>query len=456
MTPVFESQTEAVDRQDTAHAWHPFTQMSEHLAHPRLYIERGEGCWLYDTDGNRYLDSNASIWTNVHGHNDPDINAALIGQINKIAHSTTLGLAHPTGAALSAKLAEICPEPLTRVFYSDNGSNAVEIALKLSFQYWQLTGQPEKTGIIALSGAYHGDTFGTMSVGDSGGFHDRFKPWCFPVERVPAPTCDEAGGIVRAEDMSTSLSRLDEILREKATTTACLILEPWVQGAAGMRLHPKSFLREVAERCRRANVHLIVDEVFVGFGRVGPLLVSTDMGIEPDFLCLAKGLTAGYLPLAATVTSDAVFEAFLGRYEEYKAFYHGHTFTGNPLGAAVALKSIEKLEARLADGSHAETLAAFESAILHYGLGSGLFPVVRQRGLVAALELPKRPITERTGLKVALEARKLGLITRALGDTLLVVPPLVISAQEIDFLFQQLTRATQIVLNASATASEAQ
>ncbi|QYY34671.1 adenosylmethionine--8-amino-7-oxononanoate transaminase [Ruficoccus sp. ZRK36] len=452
MNTLAESQTESAARLDAAHAWHPFTQMSEHLAHPRLFIERGEGCWLYDTDGNRYLDSNASIWTNVHGHNDPELNAALIEQVNKIAHSTTLGLAHPTGAALSEKLVSIAPDNLSRVFYSDNGSNAVEIALKLSFQYWQLTGKPEKTGVIALTSAYHGDTFGTMSVGDSGGFHSRFAPWCFPVERIPTPVSDEAAGVIHSEDMSASLKRLDEILDEKASTTACLIMEPWVQGSAGLRLQPRGFLREVADRCRRAGVHLILDEVFVGFGRVGPMLICREEGVEPDFLCLAKGLTAGYLPLAATLTTEAVFEAFLGRFEEYKAFYHGHTFTGNPLGAVVALKSIEKLEARMADGRHAETLAAFEAAVKQYGADSELYPVVRQRGMLAALELPEHPIEQRTGLKVALEARKHGLICRALGDTLLVVPPLVISPEEIDFLFKQLTRATQIVLNDSASA----
>ncbi|MDP0495370.1 MAG: adenosylmethionine--8-amino-7-oxononanoate transaminase [Verrucomicrobiota bacterium JB024] len=448
MTPATESQTDTVDRLDAAHAWHPFTQMQEHLANPRLYIERGEGCWLFDTDGNRYLDSNASIWTNVHGHNHPALNAALIGQLEQIAHSTTLGLAHPTGARLSEKLVSLAPDNLTRVFYSDNGSNAVEIALKLSFQYWQLSGQPEKTGVIALTGAYHGDTFGTMSVGDSGGFHSRFAPWCFPVDRVPTPVCDEAAGVVRSEDMSASLARLDALLAEKADTTACLIMEPWVQGSAGMRLQPRGFMKAVAERCRRAGVHLILDEVFVGFGRVGPLLICREEGVEPDFLCLAKGLTAGYLPLAATLTTEAVFQVFLGRFEEYKAFYHGHTFTGNPLGAAVAHKSIELLEERMADGSHAETLAAFESAVKQYGVDSGLFPVVRQRGLLAALELPERPVPERTGLKISLEARQHGLICRALGDTLLVVPPLVITPEEIDFLFKQLTRATQIVLNA--------
>lgn len=448
MLPASDTATDALDALDIAHSWHPFTQMQEYLAHPRLHIERGDGCWLTDTDGNRYLDSNASIWTNVHGHNDPELNAALTDQLNRLAHSTMLGLGHPAGSELAAKLCGIAPAGLARVFYSDNGSNAVEIALKLSFQYWQLSDRPEKTGVIGLSGAYHGDTFGAMSVGDCGVFHERFGPWKFPVERIPAPVCDEAAGVVRHENMTASLQALDKLLAENAECIACLVMEPWVQGAAGMRLQPRGFLREVAGRCRRYDVHLIVDEVFTGFGRVWPLLVSSEEGIEPDFLCLAKGLTAGYLPLAATLTTERVFERFLSSFDEYKAFYHGHTFTGNPLGAVVALKSIEKLEARVDSGRHDETLAAFGDAIGEYAVGSPCFPVVRHRGLTAALELPQRPVAERTGLKVAIEARKHGLITRALGDSLLVVPPLVIKPDEIIFLFQQLTRAADAVLNA--------
>ncbi len=447
MLAATEKSTAQVDGLDTAHSWHPFTQMQEHLAHPRLHIARGEGCWLYDTEGKRYLDGNASIWTNVHGHNDPELNAALTDQLGKIAHSTMLGLSHPMGSELAAALCGISPDNLSRVYYSDNGSNAVEIALKLSFQYWQLTGKSEKTGVIALTDAYHGDTFGTMAVGDSGVFHDRFSHWTFPVEHVVSPTCEEAGGIVGEEVMAASLMQLDELLELRAANTACLIMEPWIQGAAGMRLQPRGFLREVAERCRKHHVHLIVDEVFSGFGRVGPLLVCKEEGVEPDFLCLAKGLTAGYLPLAATLTTEPIFEAFLGGFEEYKAFYHGHTFTGNPLAAAVALKSLQKLQARIASGEHAATIAAFEQAVAEYAVGSPLFPVVRQRGLAAALELPEHPVAERTGLQVSLEARKHGLITRALGDSLLVVPPLVISPDEIAYLFQQLTRATEVVLN---------
>ncbi|MEM8549875.1 MAG: adenosylmethionine--8-amino-7-oxononanoate transaminase [Verrucomicrobiota bacterium] len=441
------TQTDRVDALDMAHSWHPFTQMQEHLGMPRLHIARGEGCWLYDTEGRRYLDGNASIWTNVHGHNDPDLNAALTAQLTQVAHSTMLGLSHPRGSELAETLCRIAPDNLRRVYYSDNGSCAVEIALKLSFQYWQLTGQPEKTGVIALRDAYHGDTFGTMAVGDSVIFHERFQPWCFPVDHIDAPTCDEAGGIVFAQDMQVSLDQLDALLAEKAATTACLILEPWVQGAAGMRLQPKGYLREVERRCRQHGIHLIVDEVFTGFGRVSPMLVCQEEGVQPDFLCLAKGLTAGYLPLAATLTTEAIFQAFLGRFDEYKAMYHGHTFTGNPLAAAVALKSIEKLDTRITSGAHAETLAAFNEAIQSYALGNACFPTVRHRGLTAALDLPERPVAERTGLKVSLAAREYGLIIRALGDSLLVVPPLVISREQIDFLFQNLTRAASSVLN---------
>ncbi|MEM9226809.1 MAG: adenosylmethionine--8-amino-7-oxononanoate transaminase, partial [Verrucomicrobiota bacterium] len=441
------TETDRVDAIDVAHSWHPFTQMQEHLNMLRLHIARGEGCWLYDTDGRRYLDGNASIWTNVHGHNDPELNAALTEQLGQVAHSTMLGLSHPRGSELAETLCRIAPDNLRRVYYSDNGSCAVEIALKLSFQYWQLTGQSEKTGVIALRHAYHGDTFGTMAVGDSGVFHERFAPWCFPVDHIDTPTCDEAGGIVFAQDMQSSLDQLDVLLADKAARTACLILEPWVQGAAGMRLQPKGYLKEVERRCRQHGIHLIVDEVFTGFGRVGPMLVCQEEGVRPDFLCLAKGLTAGYLPLAATLTTEAVFEAFLGRFEEYKAMYHGHTFTGNPLAAAVALKSIEKLDTRFSSGAHAETLDAFNEAVQSYALGNACFPTVRHRGLTAALDLPERPVEQRTGLKVSLAAREYGLIIRALGDSLLVVPPLVISREQIDFLFQNLTRAATSVLN---------
>jgi len=423
-----------LDRLDAAHVWYPFTQMRDHDTHPALRIDRGEGCWLWDHTGRKYLDGNASIWTALHGHGDPDLNRALIDQLGKVAHSTYLGLGHAPGTCLAAKLAEISPSGLDRVFYSDNGSSAVEIALKLSFQYWQLTGQPERRRVIALESAYHGDTFGAMSVGDSGVFHQRFRPWCFPVDRIPSPGCEEHAGAVLHEDMAVSLEALDRLLSEKSHEFAALILEPWVQGAAGMRLQPRGFLRAVSQRCRAHGVHLIVDEVFVAFGRCGPLLVCLEEGVAPDFLCLAKGLAGGYLPLAATLASETIYQVFIGEFGACKAFFHGHTFTGNPLATAVALKSIEKVEAYRDSGRLGEAINAFGE--LFWRLRRQLPPPIRlrQRGLVGAIDLPPGNLNHRRGLRFCLALRECGVLLRALGDSLLLVPPLIISREELLFL----------------------
>ena len=428
---------EATHAADRRHVWHPFTQMEEYLALPPLAIESGRGGWLTDTDGRRYLDGNASIWTNVHGHNDPDLNAALERQLGRVAHSTMLGLTHPPGAELAQILAGLAPEGLGRVFFSDNGAGAVEVALKLSFQYWQLRGRPEKRGVIGMAEGYHGDTFGAMAAGDSGFFHDRFRPWCFPAEHFPAPRCREWNGIARQSDASESLAALDALLAERAESTACLILEPSVQGAAGMRLQPRGFVAAVAERCRASGVHLILDEVFVGFGRLGPMLVCAEEGVSPDFLCLAKGLTAGYLPLSATLAQEEIFEAFLGSYGSRRAFFHGHTFTGNPLAAAVALENIRKLRPMTEGGLLRRRIASFGRLLDSAFAGHPFVSEIRQRGLAAAVDLDasKEPgrgeADHRLGLRVCLKARARGLLLRPLGDSLLLVPPLCLDEAEL-------------------------
>lgn len=428
------SATDVVDRMDCAHAWHPFTQMREYLRMPRLQIERARGCWLYDTDGKRYLDANASIWTNVHGHNDPDLNAALREQLDKVAHATMLGLAHPVGTRLARTLSQLSPAGLSRVFFSDNGSNAVEIALKLSLQYHQLTGASARRRVIAMQHAYHGDTFGTMAVGDCAAFHGRFRPWCFEPLRFPAPQCHELAGDILQQDGSASLEALDQLLLEHGDSVSCLIMEPSVQGAAGMLQQPRGFTRAVAERCRRHGIHLILDEVFVGFGRLGPMLVSGAEGVEPDFLCLAKGLTGGYLPLAATLARESLFEAFLGEFADNRAFFHGHTFTGNPLAAAVSLRSIEKLEPMISSGALEQTIGCFGTMLKQCCSGHPAVAQVRQRGLAAAVDLAVADPSRRTGLQACVWARRHGLILRPLGDSLLIVPPLVISSGEIEHL----------------------
>lgn len=418
--------------------------MAEYAGIPQVHIERGEGCWLFDTEGRRYLDGNASVWTNVHGHNDPELNEVLIEQANRVAHSTYLGLSHPVGAELGRKLVEIAPAGLERVTFSDNGSNAIEIALKQSFQYWQLVGRPEKRLVVGMAGAYHGDTFGTMSVSDSGGFHGRFSAWMFETRCFPAPRCVERAGQVLEADTRESLTVLEEILERESERIASVVIEPWIQGAAGMRLQPKGFLKEVERLCRRFGVHFILDEVFVAFGRTGQFFVCEQESVQPDFLCLAKGLSAGYLPLAATLTTAEVYDRFLGDFESGRGFFHGHTFSGNPLAAAVSLKCIQKLERKI--DSLDETIGYFGESLVDAFAEDPRVAELRQRGFAAAIDLCRRdgggwPVNERMGMQVCLAARKRGLLLRPLLDSVLIVPPIVISRSEIDFLCSALLEA---------------
>lgn len=418
--------------------WHPFAQMAEHEAFPPLMIVGGQGGWLVDADGRRYLDGNASIWTNVHGHNDPDLNAALLSQLQRTAHSTLLGLKHPPAERLAQRLVELAPPGLNRVFYSDNGAGAVEVALKQSFQFWQLTGRPQKRGVIGMSGGYHGDTFGAMAAGDSELFHGRFRAWCFPTRHFAAPNCREGKDAARGEGMGASLAELRRLLERDAAGTACVIIEPGVQGAAGMRLQPEGFVAAVASLCAEHDVHLILDEVFVAFGRLGVMTVCGAEGVMPDFLCLAKGLTGGYLPLAATLTRDEIYEAFRGTYSSGKAFYHGHTFTGNPLACAVALENIRKLEGLIADGVLERRAGVFGAALERRFASHPQVGELRHRGFAAAVDLvpaagsgERFPPDERIGLQVCRRAREHGLLLRPLGDSLLLVPPLCLDEPEL-------------------------
>jgi adenosylmethionine-8-amino-7-oxononanoate aminotransferase len=437
-----------LDAWERAHAWHPFTQSAEAALYPPLHIARGDGPWLFDLDGRRYLDGHSSLWTNVHGHRDPDLDAALVAQLGQIAHSTWLGLSHPPAAALAAKLAQL--SGLGRVFFSDNGACAVEIALKLSRQFWQLTGHPEKREIVGFTGGYHGDTLGAMAVGDSAAFHGRFADWFLPAHHVPAPRCVELAGRVLEADSAPSLRALRELLAARAPHIAAVILEPSVQGAAGMRQQPPGFVAAVAALCREYSVHLILDEVFVAFGRLGEMLVCTNQGVTPDFLCLAKGLTAGYLPLAATLTCEKIHTAFCAPFEEDRTFFHGHTFTANPLACAVALASIEKLDTLAASGALARRTAAFGRVFAEIFAGHPRVAEARQRGFTAALDLMSsadRPPSARVGLQVCLEARRRGLLLRPLGDTLLFVPPPCCEEREFRFLCETACTALDAVFD---------
>jgi len=425
--------------------------MREYQDNPRLHLVRGEGCWLIDGEGKRYLDGNASVWTNVHGHNDPDLNRALKAQLEKVAHVTLLGLNHPVATELAEDLAELTKGVLSRCFFSDNGSNAVEVALKLSFQYWQLVGHDAKRGVISMEGAYHGDTFGTMSVGERSEFHRRFNPWLFAGQTFPGPIHSECAGKIGHSDASVSLAALKTLLERDAATTACVILEPRVQGAAGMVQQPAGFVKAVAALCRQYGVHLILDEVFTGFGRVGALTVSELEGVVPDFLCLAKGLAAGYLPLAATLTSEKIYEVFLGKFSEGKTFFHGHTFSGNPLGCAVARESLRKLKLMLASGQVADRAALLGREMETAFAGHAQLRTFRQLGLTGAVEFKpaaaeRWPTDTRAGYRVALAARRHGLVIRPLGDSILFVPPISIQADEIKHLVRAVRLAMDEVL----------
>ena len=419
---------------DRAHVWHPFTQMAVWPSDDPLIIERAEGNELIDDLGRRYLDGISSLWCNVHGHRRREIDDAIRAQLDRVAHSTLLGFASVPSIELAEALVRIAPEGLTRVFYSDSGSTAVEVALKMAYQYWQQRGRPERTRFAALSESYHGDTVGSVSVGGMDLFHGIFRGLLFDVERLPSPSPYHwtAGG----DPLAGALRAAERLLEEKGKTLAAVVLEPLVQGAAGMWMHPPGYLRAMAELCRKHDVLLICDEVATGFGRTGTMFAVEQEGVRPDFLCLAKGLSGGYLPIAATLTSDRIYEAFLGEFASARTFFHGHTFTGNPLACAAALASLKLFETdRVLERARrtAEVLRPKLAAIAeleHVG-------DVRQRGLMVGIELvrdrrTKAPYSygERIGHRVCLALRKRGIVLRPLGPVVVMMPPLSLTGAE--------------------------
>jgi adenosylmethionine---8-amino-7-oxononanoate aminotransferase len=397
---------------DHVHLWHPFTQQSEWLAEPPLVIERAEGTELIDAEGRRYIDGVSSLWCNVHGHRHAGIDAAIAGQLERVAHSTLLGLTHPGAAQLAGRLVDIAPPGLERVFYSESGATAVEIALKMAFQYWHQRRGADggRTSYVCLEGAYHGDTLGALSVGGIELFRGAYGPLLCDSHRV-APG-DVAG--------------LEQLLAERASEIAAVIVEPLVQGAAGIVVQPPGFLRAVRELTDAHDVLLIADEVATGFGRTGTMFACEQERVAPDLLCLGKGLTGGYLPLAATLASERVYDGFLGAYEEFRTFFHGHTFTGNPLACAAALASLEAFERE-------GTLLRLQPKIRLLGellrdlAGLRAVAEVRGRGFMVGIDLGEHDPALRLGHWLTLEARGRGAIVRPLGDTIVLMPPLAIS-----------------------------
>lgn len=410
--------------------WHPFTQQAEW---DPLVIARGEGSFLVDEQGRRYLDGVSSLWCNVHGHRHPVLDRALAEQAAKLAHSTFLGLTHEPGIRLAAELVAAAPRGLTRVFYSDSGSTAVEIALKQSFQYWQLKGRTSKQKFLRLGDAYHGDTLGAVGVGGIDLFHRVFGPLLVRSIAVPSPA---------GTDGTASLAHLERELESRAYEIAAFVMEPLVQGAAGMLVHPPGYLAKAAELCRRHSVHLIVDEVATGFGRTGTMFACEHEGVSPDFLCLAKGIAAGYLPLAATLATDEIYAAFLGARAELKHFFHGHTFTANPLACAVGLASLDLLRRETLPNAQ-RLQPAFDAALSRMTTVPGVREV-RHRGLMAGIELAPRE-GRFLGVEVCDRIRNHGVILRNLGDVVVWMPPLSLSTDELALLERATTAAIQEV-----------
>jgi adenosylmethionine-8-amino-7-oxononanoate aminotransferase len=420
-----------LDDLDRQVMWHPFTQMAEWEP---LVIAAGDGNYVIDTSGRRYLDGVSSLWCNVHGHRHPRLDRALRAQLDRIAHSTFLGLTHEPAIRLGAALLEVAPSGLRRVFYSDSGATAVEIALKQSFQYWQLRGCAGKQRFLRLDEAYHGDTLGAVGVGGIALFHRIFGPLLVRSTAIPTPA---------GSDGSAALDALEQQLVAHAAELAAFVMEPLVQGAAGMLVHPRGFLARAAELCRRHGVHLIVDEVATGFGRTGTLFACEQEGVAPDFLCLAKGISGGYLPLAATLTTEEIYAAFLGSQHELKQFFHGHTYTANPLACAVGIESLALLRDSTLPNVRAQ-LPRFTAALARLAGVAGVC-AVRQCGLMAGIELAARP-PRHLGNEVCARVRGHGVILRPLGDVVVWMPPLTIQPEDIDLLERTTAMAIREVL----------
>ena len=433
---------ETLKHLDHTYVWHPFTQMREWMGEEPCIISQGEGHYLIDVHGSKYLDGVSSLWCNVHGHRKKELDDAISAQLDRIAHSTFLGLSHDSGIQLAQKLIEVAPKGLQRVFYSDSGATAVEIALKMAVQYWQLKGQTQRTRVASLAESYHGDTVGSMSVGYSETFHRFHKSLLFPVLRLTPPHVFRYFKRLSEEEaLQSAIREAEEKLTPERNSLAALVMESLMQGAAGMWAQPPGYVWALREICRRNEILFIADEVATGFGRTGKMFACEHEDIVPDILCLGKGITGGYLPLAATVTTEEIFSAFLGEYKEFKTFFHGHTYTGNPLGCAVALASLDLF----AQENILERMQP-RIAYLKRRLKQDFIPLthvadVRQWGFMVGIELAEDkndrrsyPPENRTGHKVILEARKRGVMIRPLGDVIILMPPLTIADDELETL----------------------
>ena len=422
---------------DQKYVWHPFTQMRDWARREPIVLARGKGAVLEDVRGKKFLDANASIWTNLHGHNHPKLNAALRRQLKKVAHTSALGFANEPAALLAERLVKSAKSSLKKVFFSDDGSTALEVALKMSYEFTRRTGRSRAPKFLSLQGAYHGDTVGAVSVGHIDLFHKAYGGLLFKSDQVMSPYCyrcpfnqakpERADARVTRKCNWECVGKVETKLKRRKY--AAFVVEPRVQGAAGMIAHPEGWLKRVAKAVRASGAQLIADEVLTGFGRTGAMFACQKEKVAPDFLCVAKGLTGGYLPMAATLTTQSVFDAFLGEYEEFKTFFHGHSYTGNQLGAAAALASLDILQ-----GAESKKKRRALENLLRNELQT-LWPLaavgdVRQEGLVAGVELVADwqtrktfPLKAQVGIRVCEAMARRGVLTRPIGNVIPLVPP---------------------------------
>lgn len=444
------SNIDRLEELDKQYIWHPFTQMKDWLEGEPLIITEGRGCHVKDAQGRWYLDAVSSLWVNIHGHRRKEIDDAIIGQLGKIAHSTLLGLGNVPSILLAERLIAVTDASfnglaprLSKVFYSDNGSTAVEIALKMAFQYWLHRGDTHRHAFLSLKNGYHGDTVGAMSVGNVDIFHSVFKPLLFKTFSAPSPYCYRCELGRSCTDCSFEcLKEMEAILADNADKIAAVVIEPVVQAAGGIIVWPEGYLKGVRNLCTKYNTLLIADEVATGFGRTGRMFACEHEGVVPDIMCLSKGITNGYLPLAATLATDEIFDAFLGEFRDLKTFFHGHSYTGNPLACSAAIASLDIFRSDDTIAQLAEKSAIIEDKLAEI---STLPQVgnVRQKGLIAAVELVKDKRTkepysweERMGWRVTYKAREHGVITRPLGNVLVIMPPLSIGLSDLNHLLE--------------------
>ncbi|MGY8731192.1 MAG: adenosylmethionine--8-amino-7-oxononanoate transaminase [Pirellulales bacterium] len=447
-----DSSIDQLKQWDCAHVWHAFTQMA---TYEPLVIDSAIGCVLTDIQGNTYIDAVSSLWCNVHGHQHPVINAAIRKQLDQVAHVTSLGMSNPTTIQLAKRLVDITPEKLNHLFFSGDGSSSVEVAMKMAFQYWQQKSdpQPNKTKYIALGNAYHGDTLGSVSVGGVQRFHEMFKPLLFDVLRIDSPdTYRLPADVALPQDAAQYyLNQLESLLQQHHSTIAAMIIEPVVQGAAGMIMQPSGYLAGVRQLTQKHDVLLIADEVAVGFGRTGAMFACDHENIQPDLMCLAKGLTGGYITMAATLATTEIWNAFLG--DPARTFYHGHTYGGNPLAAAAAIANLDIFESEQTMVNVHERSAQLDNLLKplanHPHVGD-----IRQRGLIVAIELVADKDNKThfenlgaTGTAVCKAALEQGVWLRPLRDTIVIMPPLSISETEVTKIVAAVERAIHQVLD---------